>query len=158
VKQKIIEILVGIPCSGKSTYTKNLYYNSQNHSIFYVSRDEIRKRIQEYNYKHTEQNEKKVTEQYNEWVRIYLSNSICEHLILDNTHCKEKYIDEIIQKYKDNYTIKVTYFECSLLKAYYRNITRYFDTGKWIPFGVIKQMNRNFKKINRSKYKKYENS
>lgn len=153
---KVIEILVGIPCSGKSTYcwmevnTKPL--------VISISRDEIRENGRSFPnqpYKITKENEDKVTRLFNQYLDDYLKVSNYTRIILDNTHCKEGYIDEVIKKYGTQYHIKITFFKCSLIKAYYRNIMRYFFDGKWIPFRVINQMYKNFNKINRKKYIKY---
>lgn len=94
---KTLEILCGIPCSGKSTYALK-EYNKPNNS-YYVSRDEIRI-IHNLN-QYTNQSENKVTELFNIKVQqiLCLDNDVIA--ILDNTHCKEKYIDEIIKKYPE---------------------------------------------------------
>ena len=151
--KKTIEILVGIPCSGKSTYSHNLYSAGMN-GVYYISRDEIREAFKK-PYIQTKENEDIVTEKFNKLLHLHLLTPDCTHLILDNTHCKEGYIDKIVQEYKSDYNIKVTFFEISLFKAHYRNIVRYFKTGKWIPLYVINNMYKNFNKINRRKYKKY---
>lgn len=145
---KTIRILVGIPCSGKSTYTFNkcLYSNS-----CFVSRDYIRDILNLHQY--TKESENKVTQIFNYLVDKALIEDI-EVIILDNTHCKEKYIDNIISTYS-NYNIEVKFFDISLLKAHYRNIMRYFKTGKWIPIKVMSDMYKNYNKINKQKYAKY---
>lgn len=151
---KTIEILVGIPCSGKSTYAW-IETNSKP-LIASVSRDEIReKHWAKGTYIINKENEKIVTEIFNNKICYLLNSDFYIKIILDNTHCKEGYIDEIIQKYGKQYHIKIKFFECSLIKAYWRNIMRYFFDKKWIPFTIINNMNRNFNKINRKKYAKY---
>ena len=142
---RTIVILVGMPCSGKTTYCKR-------NNISYVSRDDIREFHFRKPYIYLGENEKKVTNMFDKLVESYLEYN--EVVTLDNTHCKEKYIDGIISKYKD-IPITIHFFEISLVKAYYRNIIRYFQTGRWIPFRVINNMNKNFKQINRKKYTKY---
>lgn len=152
---KTLEILVGIPCSGKSTYAW-IETNSKP-LITSISRDGFRENFFK-DYKVTKQNEEIVTKLFNMKLEQLLSSDFYNKIILDNTHCKEGYIDEIIRKYGTQHNITVKYFECSLIKAHWRNILRYFFDKKWIPFKVINQMYKNFNKINRNKYKKYESS
>lgn len=150
---KTIEILCGIPCSGKSTYVSNQL--KSNLFSFAVSRDSIRETLFGKYYKQNNRDEKLVTSTYNNLVELYVSMKITEKIILDNTHCREKYIDEIIRKYGETNTIVIKFFECSLIKAHYRNVIRYIKTDKWIPISVINSMYKHFKNINRKKYTKY---
>lgn len=147
---KTIEILVGIPCSGKSTYCKN----NNNKNTHIISRDDIRLDLFSNKYKFSKQNEIRVTNFFDYKVDIALYADFINTVILDNTHCKEKYIDEIIKKYS-KYNIVIKFFDISLYKAHYRNIVRYFKTGKWIPINVMNSMYKNYNKINKKKYEKY---
>lgn len=147
---KTIRILVGIPCSGKSTYSWTEYTLPNN--TYYISRDDIRDFYNLHQY--TKQSEQEVTNIFNERLNLYLNLEFLDVMILDNTHCKEKYIDSIINTYR-NYNIEVKFFDISLLKAHYRNIIRYFKTGKWIPIKVMNNMYKNYKNINKQKYAKY---
>lgn len=144
-----ITILCGIPCSGKSFWANNSdsYLNG-----YPVSRDDIRKAMYGKGYKQNKRDEKYITTRFNMEVGMLLSSGY--DVILDNTHCKEGYIDEIIAKYPD-YDIQIKFFDIPLWKAYLRNIIRYIEWGKWIPFKVIKNMKKNYNKINREKYGKY---
>jgi len=146
-----ITILCGIPCSGKSTYAEKRFDNEFN--SFVVCRDTIRENYFKQPYIYSIENENDVTNKFSNLLKQYLSFDNT-NVILDNTHCKEKYIDEIINKYP-NCNIIIKFFEISLLKAHYRNIVRYFKTGKWIPFSVMNQMYKNYNKINKKKYTKY---
>jgi len=152
---KTIKILVGIPCSGKSSYTNAILslqkYLGEN---VVLSRDEYRLQYLPKNYKHNSKDEDWITEIYN----LDLQNMVAGgnyNLILDNTHCKEKYIDEIITKYSKFANIEVIFFDISLTWAYIRNVLRYIKTDKWIPFAIINSMYKNYNKINRKKYAKY---
>lgn len=84
-----IEILVGIPCSGKSTYC---YLNE-----CVISRDTIRENLFIGKYKFSKQNEQRVTNQFDNSLLFYIENKE-PLIILDNTHCKEIYIDNIIER------------------------------------------------------------
>lgn len=150
---KTIEILVGIPCSGKSTYsnkqiTKDIFTYS-------ISRDNLRLEYFGKDYIQNKQNEIIISMFFNTKLGSYLNDDFCYRIILDNTHCKEGYIDSIINYYKDKYNIKIIFFDISLIKVHYRNIIRYFKNNKWIPIKVINQMYKNYNKINKSKYKQY---
>lgn len=124
---KEIIILSGIPCSGKSTWRNEKMKQPFTRCILYAN-----------------------SRMFN-----YVHNPNVRTIILDNTHCKEGYLDKIITDYSKNNTIKVMFFDVSLLKAHYRNIIRVLSTGKWIPFKVINIMYKNFNKIKREKYGKY---
>ncbi len=150
---KRIEILVGIPCSGKSTYawSRLKHLMGTLNTPLIVSRDIIRDIHFNKPYYHTKENESKVSLLFDDTIE----ETNCSYIILDNTHCKEKYIDQIIQKYSNVYKIHITFFDCNLFIAHLRNIFRFRETFKWIPIKVINNMYKNYKKINRSKYAKY---
>ena len=142
---KTLIITVGMPCSGKTTWCKR-------NNISYVSRDDIR----EFNfikpYVYSGQNEKEVTKRFDEMVRIFFVYN--QTVALDNTHCKEKYIDNIIKQYPEH-KIQIKFFDIGFIKAHYRNIVRRIQTGKWIPIKVMNDMYRNYKQINKEKYEEY---
>lgn len=158
--RKTIRILVGIPCAGKSTYSESIKSSKNKFYMKIISRDKIREEF----YKHENFNnfgryifnykdEDIITEKYNK----ELENSYYyDLLILDNTHCKEKYIDDVISKYDKTHTIEVKFFNINIVKAHYRNIIRRLKTGKWIPMKVINTMYKNYNKINRKKYEQYK--
>lgn len=152
MNKKTIEILCGIPCSGKSTYadkqiTKNLKLDTT-----VISRDTIRDRVYGLRYKPDFKREQEITIRFNESLAIWLEMPGINKIILDNTHCKEAYIDSIIDKYKGSYNIVITYFDIPLWRAKLRNYIRYIKTGKWIPNDVMNSMYNNYNKINRKKY------
>lgn len=142
---KII-ILVGGICAGKSTYAASTGYPV-------ISRDHLRSVVFNQPYNFTKENEKVITMMFNQLVTENIAYGY-NCIILDNTHCKEKYIDELIEKYK-NYTIQVFFFDLPLWKAHFRNVIRWVNTGKWIPIKVVNSMHKNYKKINKEKYKQY---
>lgn len=153
---KTLEILCGMPCSGKSTYCKTIPRHLNNYGVS-LSKDSIRERSYLFKqpYTYSKENEEKVTKEFDKQIDFWINECDNFHVIaLDNTHCKESYIDNIIKKYP-KHTIKIKFFEISLLKGHYRNIIRYFNTGKWIPIKVMNTMYRNYNKINKKKYEKY---
>lgn len=157
MKKKEIILLVGIPNSGKSTFTNE--YLSKNDWSRSISRDTIRALHFGVDYKFDYNTEEIITVYYNELLERYLSNNTgfakYTTIILDNTHIRERYIDEIIETYGKSFDIKIKFFDCSLTKAHIRNVIRYFKTGKWIPLKVINNMEKSYWKINRMKYVKY---
>jgi len=152
--KKTIEILVGIPCSGKSSYVNKKLSTGQLGDNVALSRDEYRLTFLPKDYKHNSKDENWITEIYN----LDLQNMVAGgnyNIILDNTHCKEKYIDEIITKYSEHANIKIIFFNISLTEAHIRNVLRCIKTGKWIPIAIINSMYKNYNKLNRKKYGKY---
>jgi len=147
-----IQILSGIPCSGKSTYADKKFWDEIN--TFIVSRDNLREEMFKKPYIYTDSNEKKVTERSDYLMDLYTGIEDTT-VIVDNTHCKEGYIDSIIKKYGSKCNIKVIFFDVPLWKCLFRNIVRYVTTGKYIPIKVMFNMSKNFKKINRKKYFQY---
>lgn len=144
--ETIIIICVGIPCSGKSTWSKEQYCPV-------VSRDTIREMNFKSPYVYSRCNEAIVTCRVDYKVESLLKRSF-KKIILDNCHTKESYIDGVIKQYPNN-PIQIKFFEVSLFKAHYRNIVRFIKTNKWIPLKVINNMYKNYNNINKLKYAKY---
>lgn len=156
----MVYILVGIPCSGKSTWRrkiiKNHLFKGKNVPRI-ISRDDVRQELFGDDYDHNIQSEIQVTIITQKQLKQYLTEKH-ETIIVDNTHCKEGYIDNLIRdiEYLSNdEKIQIIFFDTNLILAYYRNIKRYFQNGKWIPFKIINHMKKNYDKIQRQKYAKY---
>jgi predicted kinase len=152
-KIKYIVVLVGIPCSGKSRYARD--YFGFDHTNCILSRDVIRENMWGKDYKPTREREKIVTNKYNRLLESALNDADLEYVILDNTHCREKYINEIVEKYYEDHIIMIKFFDISLINALFRNILRYCFTGKWIPINIIRNMYKNYNNIDRRKYAAY---
>lgn len=128
-------ILSGAPLSGKSTWAKK-----QNLPV--LSCDRLRLEYSGGKYIYDPQMEKDI------WEDFYFRIGTYKHdFIIDNTNCKQAYLDKIYFHLPKEYKIEIVKFEISLLKSYYRNIKRWIFTGKWIPFKVIKNMKQNYKKL-----------
>lgn len=140
-----------MPCSGKTSYSK--LFAKINSGTRIISRDTIREKCFGKDYKMSKTSEKYITELFDEMLDLYLSQLKTNYIILDNTHCKEKYIDSIIKIFGDRCDIIVLFFDVPLYKAIFRNFIRYFKTGKWIPLKVMKTMYKNYNNINKNKYK-----
>lgn len=156
-----VYILVGIPTSGKSTWAKNhalvdFYRTFKSTRI--ISRDDARMKLfdlKKYDdYKFTSTNEDRVTDLCNDYLERAIKGGY--NIIVDNTHCKEYYIDNLIKRFQStNYTIKVKFFDVPLWKAWWRNRTRSKKESKSVPWSALKQMRKSYKKINKKKYSQY---
>lgn len=128
-------ILSGIPCSGKSTYA-----NKQGGYI--LSCDKIRTEFYGLTYDFDFRKEDRVWHEF--YGRVaYMKDSF----IIDNTNCKPIYIQKIKETLSEDFEIEIKRFDISLWKAHYRNILRYWKTGKYIPFSVINNMYKNYKNL-----------
>lgn len=130
-------ILSGIPTSGKSTYAKKA-------GLPILSCDIIREELFGKNYMFSKQNETQV------WDIFYqrVNNQITS-FVVDNTNCKQVYIDTIKENLcsKLDWEVTIVKFDIPLWKAYYRNIKRYVFTGKYIPVDVLKTMKKNYDRL-----------
>lgn len=155
----VIFILVGMPCSGKSTWSTNMatYFKIRYGTYpIIISRDDIRLHTFGKDYKQNEQDEKKVTELFykNLSQAITVKNAV---VILDNCHVRKKYIDTYLTMFKGMQTagvakIYVKFFDISFIKALWRNFWRNWNTGKKIPFKVMWDFHKAYKKLDKTKY------
>lgn len=133
-------VLSGIPNSGKSSW-------AEKQGLPIISCDKIRTEIYGKDYKFSPWKENDVWDRFYHLLRI-VSSLEKESFIIDNTNCRYAYISKIkciVEQY--NFDIEVKKFPISLTKAYYRNIKRWILTGKYIPFKVIRNMQKNYKKL-----------
>jgi len=162
---KTIIILAGPPCAGKSTYVEK--YKSTfgilpgDRGLGVVSRDQIREDHFPKPYLHRRNTETQVSQIFYDNFKALLIDDSISHILVDNTHCRESYIDIYIdklikKKYKD-FTVKlyILFLDIPLWKSIFRNFIRFFKTGRWIPIRVIKDMHKSYNKINRKKYEQY---
>lgn len=147
-KPEII-LLCGIPCSGKSSFVQK--YKSVVHRFAFaiISRDTIRE-MQSRPYVYTRENEDEVTRSFDWQYRKYARFGWT--MILDNTHCKESYLDAEIRRKPEGYTLRIMFFDIPLWQAHIRNVCRFIKTGKWIPIKIMNQMKKNYDKIDKKKY------
>src|SRR5688572_5106373 len=96
VSDIVIIILVGIPCSGKSTWAnkvkQELFLKHGEAPVIYISRDQIRESLSNGKYKFNSKTEEEVTKKFYGQLRN-ASNLDKAVIILDNTHVKTSYID-----------------------------------------------------------------
>ncbi len=87
-KSKIV-VLVGIPCSGKSTIAQTWS------NVNVVSRDNVRLTLYGKDYNQFKQGEESVTKMFDYLVINYLSEG--KNVLLDNCHCKVSYLNDVIK-------------------------------------------------------------
>ena len=147
--QPLAIILCGIPASGKTTYSDNLPF-----SFMSLSRDAIRDKLFGKKYKMSKEGEQHVTDSFNNHFEYFTKYN--DNIVIDNTHCREKYLDEVIEKLQSkHYRIYIKRFDTPVWLCRIREVKRRFFTGKKVPHSVIKNMHKNYKQINWDKYKKY---
>ena len=147
---KII-VMIGISGSGKSTIARELYSNDFGHDCVIVNRDKIRELI----YGYTENTiseyyklpslflkEKEVTKYQDLIISQALSDN--KTVIIDNTHLKLKYINDIKKKYEHCF-IEFKLVECDLETAINRDLKRVRQVGG----DIIKSQNSDLKQLKR---------
>jgi len=119
-----IKILIGVPASGKSTWAKDFVKANDNWTR--VSRDDFREML-----KNSGVVENKVENIINELVDATIEQSLLKkmNVIVDNTNLKDKYIQNIIEKFKFSADIDYQVFDISKDKAIERDRQRDKSVG-----------------------------
>jgi hypothetical protein len=141
---KII-ILVGPPNSGKTTWSKD--FMSKNLDCVKVSRDDFRQMFFG-KWAITNKMENVITDIQNNTVDTFLKNGV--DVILDNTHCRLKYINDVIDRYSKDYDIIFKVFDVDKHTLMARNEYRGKVDGKYIPDTVMENMINNFTNLKNS--------
>lgn len=135
-KNLIVEILVGVPASGKSTWSKEFLLNNSNWSR--VNRDSYRDMLQ--NKQVCEPKiEDAISKLMHQAIDVLLSKNM--NIIIDNTHLKAKYIDELIAYVEHRADVRFRIFDISLDKALERDAAREKKVGEV----VLKRMYKDYK-------------
>ncbi len=137
VNLKIL-ILIGIPASGKSTWSKE--YVRKHENWVRVNRDMFRLML-----KDAQMCEPKIEDMIT--TLMYSTIETClmrkQNVIVDNTNLKKKYIDAIVNKFKYSADIEYQLFDISLEKAIERDKSRDGTVGA----GVIERMYKDYKRL-----------
>lgn len=131
-----ILINIGIPASGKTTWSKEFVKNNDNWTR--VSRDDFRDML-----KNAGRVENKVEDMINELTDATITQSLLKkmNVIVDNTNLKAKYIQQIIDKFKYSADIEYRIFDISKDKAIERDKAREKSVGE----AVINRMYNDYK-------------
>lgn len=158
----VIIILVGIPCSGKSTWVdewKDILSNTYDAPVIVISRDDIRLTLSGGKYTFDQSIENRVTDIFYKQLSgaVTLDKAV---IILDNTHCRQAYINKYYDMFdhmlgEHQMKIYIQVFDVPYWKCLMRNWKRGLVTGKVIPLTVMEGMNENFKKLDLTKYKQF---
>ncbi len=157
--EKQIVILCGIPCSGKThsigeIVSKYLSLVCGNKELKVLSKDHIRDRFSLKSYDF--ESESKVTQIYERFLNEALEDKNVCSIILDNTHCSTKQLRKLVNNFeRDGHYVKIVFYDCSLIKAYYRNIVRFIETKVWTPVSFINRMHKNYKSIEQEEFGTY---
>lgn len=140
-----IVLLVGPPNSGKTTWTKN--FIGQNKDYVKISRDDLRQSLFN-SWVVSHKMENVITELQDQLIETLIKNNV--NIILDNTHCKFKYIQEVIDKFGDRCDIVFKVFDVDTHTLLARNEYRGKIDGKYIPDTVMENMIDNFNELKKS--------
>ena len=114
-----ILILVGIPASGKSTWSSD--YVRRNPDWVRVNRDDFRKML-----KNAQVCEPKIEDMVTDLMKATITKCLMRKLnvIIDNTNLKQKYINDFIETFKYDADIDYRVFDISIDKAIERDNNR----------------------------------
>ena len=134
----IVEILVGVPASGKSTWAKDYVKNNPGWARF--NRDEIR-----FMTKNMPICDPKMESFINEIQEFTILGLLRQgkNVIVDNTNLKPEYIEAICEIVKYDATVRFRVFDISLEKAKERDAQREKKVGD----AVIERMYKDYKKL-----------
>lgn len=138
---KII-VLVGPPNSGKSTWANT--FISSNKDYVKISRDDFRKSFYDA-WTVPNKIEDVITEIQDCSIDSFLRKGY--NVVVDNTHCKLKYIDGIVKKYGQEHDILFKVFDVDKYTLIARNHYRSRIDGKSIPENVMERMINNFNEL-----------
>lgn len=158
-KTFLIEILIGAPGSGKSTYSEKRVREDKNCVV--VSRDAFRKMLKTSYGLMPEKVENMVTRMQYDALKVAMNSK--SNIIVDNTHCNmhviKELVDHILKFDRHNlYNIRIIPFDPTLKELKLRNTTR--PEEKRVPEQVIERMFKNLQVVlsadNRKILKTYE--
>lgn len=131
-----ITILIGVPASGKSTWSKD--YIRNNADTVRVNRDDFRLML-----KSAQMTEPKIEDMITTLVDATITQSLLRkcNVLVDATNLKVGYIKSFVEKFKYSADIDYRVFDISIEKALERDAKREATVGE----AVIKKMYKDFK-------------
>ncbi len=134
----MITLTVGIPASGKSTWSKA--ESKRDQGIVRICRDDFRQMLQS-----SQMMQGKGEELVSQLVESSIRQAVSEgyDVIVDQTNCNPKYLRKLISfcQYLDD--VSLQFFDISLKEAMERNSLREMK----VPDSVIKNMHNNYDKV-----------
>jgi predicted kinase len=125
IKRQQIILMIGIPAAGKSTWCKEFIKN--NSDYVRVCRDSYRLMLQ-FSQFLDYRGEKLVTDMlYND---INLALDAGYNIIIDQTNCKAKYLNEFIKRYDYIADISIKIFDVDVNTAIERDLNREATVGE----------------------------
>jgi predicted kinase len=134
-KNKVIKILIGLPASGKSTWSKDFIQRNSNWAR--VNRDDFRFMLKNSGVCENKV-ENLITEASEDLIFKCLKNNL--NVIVDNTNLKAKYINAFIEKFRPYADIEFMLFDVPAKTCIERDKAREKAVGE----GVIEKMNKDF--------------
>lgn len=134
--EKELEVIIniGVPASGKSTFTDN--YIKKNPGWVKVSRDDFRYMLKGVGFCEPKI-EKMITELQNKTIVTALANKL--NVIIDNTHLKVSYINEMKNLVKEYASVKYMVFDVPLKTLLERDSAREKSVGPDVVRKMYKQ-------------------
>ena len=142
MKNKLI-ILVGIPCSSKTTWSKE--YLKENSNCIRINRDDLRIMLKDKGFV-----DKNIESLISTVQATIVQQAFLDKIdvIIDATNCKLKYLQSWIDNFDHTFDIKVKLFEIDKGEAYSRNAKRYQDgVQSLVPVDVIDSMYNNLQEL-----------
>ncbi len=132
-----ILILVGCPCSGKSTFAE--YYSKFN-DVLRVNRDEMRQMLQ-FKMQLEPEDEAMLSRMMEAMVETALQRG--RNVIIDNTNTRKEFLQQLIQKFTHLADIEFKILDVPLEELFRRNALR----PRKVPANVIRGMYENLQKL-----------
>ncbi len=129
-KNPKILILVGCPCSGKSTFAE---YHSKFNDVMRINRDELRQMLR-FAEQLEPEDEALLTRMSDKMIEVALQKG--RDVVIDNTNTKREFLQQIIDRFNPLADIEFKIFDIPLLELKARNAVR----SRKVPIKVIESM------------------
>lgn len=133
-------VLVGPPCSGKSTWARNFIKDKPEWIRF--NRGDFRTMLQGRPHKFDKRFESLVLRMQREAIAKGLEAEY--NVVVDNTHCNERDLNYFLINYKGYHEISFKTFILPMETLRDRNIIRCAQDGSFIPVQVLRSMTDNY--------------
>lgn len=134
--ERKLTILIGLPASGKSTLSNEF---SRDNSARIVDSDEVKKLLKEYN---NGSNASLVHEESSKITDVLFERCLArgENIVYPKVGANLEKIEADIKKAHDaGYSVNVVYMHLQKNKTKARLLSRFLNTGRWLPLDVIQK-------------------